>query len=195
MNMKTKIFRTGDKVLPQLYYDIIFVEMAQPIFFTCQDDCENLYACSCYYANGEKCEWLVVKTTPEVIIETLTDSIQLRECFTKSDEDAYIITLRQGSHIKQAKKVSVGEIPNDVLPTTGCYMEPDPGEFDDEVSVLKKRIESETEANQISISEVFISIIRSFPVSFSLYENNMIDERNHIDYFVAPYQRIAEIGG
>lgn len=44
-----------------------------------------MYIVSSHMANGEKCEWLIAKTNPEMIIKMLSDEATIRGMFTVND--------------------------------------------------------------------------------------------------------------
>lgn len=140
-NMK-KIFLKGDhKNIPTLYWEMIFVELTRPLLFSCLDESGNRYICSCHRADGEQCEWIVVPTTCERLIELLTDQITIRQIFDADEKQGFLVTLRAGEEAPTARAVEVKELPPEILPTAGCYMEADPGEFDELLSIqLGKKI-------------------------------------------------------
>lgn len=142
MNMNTNIFLNEDENLGPLYLDMVLVEATRPLFFTCIDNNDRMYACSCHCADGEKCQWVVVPTTCEKMIEVLTDGITIRDVFDGSDEDVFLVTLYAGSSQKVVEQVNLSQLPEDILPTPGYYMEAEEGEFDEEIAELRNRQEN-----------------------------------------------------
>ena len=134
-----KNFLSRNKSLPQLNYDMVLLESTHPILFTCIDDDNNLYICSCHCANADKQEWIIVPTSPENVIELLTDKITIREIFEISGKDIYIATERDNHSAMSVKQVPISKVNEDILPSAGYYMEADPGEFDAEIRELKSR--------------------------------------------------------
>lgn len=160
MNMNTNIFLNEDEYLGPLYLDMVLVEATRPLFFTCIDNNDRMYACSCHCADGEKCQWVVVPTTCEKMMEALTDRITIRDIFDGSDGDVFLVTLYAGASEKVVEKTDLRHLPEDILPTSGYYMEVEDGEFDEEIAELKKRQEN---------SLMVIHHVESFFTSYQIF--------------------------
>lgn len=135
------VFLPGNEILPKLYIDMVFVEEKSPILFTCIDEFDDMYLCSCHRSDSEKKEWIIVRTPPENVLDLLTDRITIQSAII-SCEDIYIATLSNGIPAPQISRTKIDKISPDILPTAGYYMEADDHEFDDEIEVLRRRIES-----------------------------------------------------
>ena len=131
----------NNKNLPHLNYDIVLFRSTHPILFTCIDD-DNLYICSCHYANAEKQEWIIVPTNPENVIDLLTDKVTICEIFEIGGKDVVIATQKADGLEASVKHMSIAEINKDILLSPGYYMEADPGEFDTEIRERKARFKS-----------------------------------------------------
>lgn len=179
MNMNTNIFLNKDKNLGPLYLDMVLVEATRPLFFTCIDNNDRMYACSCHCADGEKCQWVVVPTTCEKMIEVLTDRITIRDVFDGSDEDVFLVTLYAGASRKVVEQVNLSQLPEDILPTPGYYMEAEEGEFDEEIAELRNRQENAGivihNVKSFFASCQFFSIQVKLPV-ISLAETKFMEE-------------------
>lgn len=145
MNMNTKIFLTGDKNRPELYWDMVLIEAVRPILFTCKDCNDNLYICSCHCADSEKCEWIIVPTTCEKVIDLLSNQLTIREIFDCCDGTGFLATLYADHTTTIVKRVKINEIPSHILPTAGFYMDAEDGEFDEEIAELNERVNSSVE--------------------------------------------------
>ena len=166
MNTNTNIFLKEDDSGLVLYYDMVLIEATRPIFFTCIDKKNEMYACCCHCANGEKCEWIVVPTTASRIIKVLSDEITIREVFEFKNETAFLVTLYAGQHEPIVKRLKVEEIPDNILPTAGYNMEPEKGEFDAEIAELREREKASLSIEYIS--ESFFITTQSFYVKIGM---------------------------
>ena len=177
--MNTNIFLNEDENLGPLYLDMVLVEATRPLFFTCIDNNDRMYACSCHCADGEKCQWVVVPTTCEKMIEVLTDRITIRDVFDGSDEDVFLVTLYAGASRKVVEQVNLSQLPEDILPTPGYYMEAEEGEFDEEIAELRNRQENAGivihNVKSFFASCQFFSIQGKLPV-ISLAETKFMEE-------------------
>ena len=95
MNLKQNIFLTGGHDLPTLYTDMVLVESTRAILFTCKSEFDDLYICACHCANSEKVEWLVAPTTPNRVIDLLTNKLTIRNMFDK-ESLLFLVTLMAG---------------------------------------------------------------------------------------------------
>lgn len=164
MNTNTNIFLKEDDNGLVLYYDMVLIEATRPIFFTCIDNKNDMYACCCHCADGEKCEWIVVPTTADRVIKVLSDKITIRGLFEFKDENAFLVTLYAGHNKPIVRRLKVNDIPTDILPTDGYYMEPEEGEFDVEIAKLRDREKFSVEY----ISETFFATSQSFCVKIGM---------------------------
>lgn len=163
MNLNMKTFLREDSIGLVLYYDMVLIETKRPIFFTCRNNDNKLFACCCYCADGEKCGWIIVPTTAERLICVLTDQMTIREIFEYGEEEALLVTLRAGCEKPEIKRLQVKELPGDILPTAGYCMEAEEGEFADEIEKLRSLDEI-----YVYKSEHFFAISHSFTVKIKL---------------------------
>jgi len=138
MNMNSNIFLIGNNGLPDLYMDMVLAESTRPILFTCTDFHDDLYICSCHCANGEKCEWIIIPTTPERVVDLLENKLAIRDIFTNFEEYGFIATLYAGEKGWAIKKIPILEIPDEILPTANYFMEAEEDEFTMEIADLTK---------------------------------------------------------
>ena len=142
MNKKMKqenLFHKRDSVLPCLYRDMILAEYIRPILFTCLDEYNHLYICSCYHADGDAVKWILAKTTEEAVIRLLQNEIPIRDMFSGA-EKIYLLTLSERGAQPQAEEKATEDVPENYFPTAGYDMEADEGEFDEEIAELRERI-------------------------------------------------------
>ena len=121
-----------------LYEDLILIDNIYPVLFTCVDDLENTYLCSCYFADPSKILWLVTKTDLESVIDLLINKVTIRELF-ESDE-LWEICKSKNEEIQVKQIEDCKNFDENAFPAEGEYMDADTGEFEEEITILKKRI-------------------------------------------------------
>lgn len=121
-----------------LYEDLILIDNIYPVLFTCVDDLENTYLCSCYFADPSKILWLVTKTDLESVIDLLINKVTIRELF-ESDE-LWEIFKSKNEEIQVKRIEDCKNFDENAFPAEGEYMDADTGEFEEEITILKKRI-------------------------------------------------------
>jgi hypothetical protein len=121
-----------------LYEDLILIDNIYPVLFTCVDDLENTYLCSCYFADPSKILWLVTKTDLESVIDLLINKVTIRELF-ESDE-LWEICKSKNEEIQVKRIEDCKNFDENAFPAEGEYMDADTGEFEEEITILKKRI-------------------------------------------------------
>ena len=137
-SMKELFLKGNDREIPTLYRDMVFAESSRPILFTCRDDKEDRYICSCHCADGEKCEWIVAPTTCERLIDLLSDKITIRQVFDECENPAFLVTRYADRETPEVRAVAVNELSPSILPTAGYYMEAEEGEFNEEIAELEE---------------------------------------------------------
>lgn len=130
------MFRVNNQ---NLYEDLVFIDDIYPVLFTCIDNLRNTYLCACYFADSSKTLWLVTKTEPERVIELLNNKETIREMF-ESDELWMICKLKSKKEIQVKQIADWKNFDKNAFPEEGEYMDADEEEFEEEISILKKRI-------------------------------------------------------
>lgn len=106
-----------------------------PVLFTCKND-KDIYLFICYYVNSEKIKWIGTRTTYDNLIDLLENKIAIRDAFLNVTNNKIMIVY-DGKEVKyEIKKAS--EIPDEVLPTIGEYMDAEDGEYEEEIVEFKK---------------------------------------------------------
>lgn len=172
MNMKgnKQVFLNQNRLLPTLYYYMVFVQTNRPILFACRDDALNVYLCSCHCSSGEKTEWIIVPTTYDTLAWLLTDKITIRDAFTEDNSECFLATMRANRSSVTVVQRQLRTV-EAIMPTAGYYMEAEPGEFDEELEQLRTEAVRHRGLIQISV----IAHTRSFPVDVSAPESAVID--------------------
>lgn len=129
MQPSNRIFLEATSKTPTLYFDLVFAELRYPLLFTCRDDSGQMYIVSCHVANGEKCEWLIAKTNPDLIMKMLSCEMTIRSMFTVNNT-IDIATQYAGEEAISIRTIEVCDVPSSILPTKDEYLEIDKGEFD-----------------------------------------------------------------
>lgn len=117
--------------------DMVLFDYIYPVLFTCADNDGKLYLAVCYWADGDKKEWLIAETTPRRAIDLLQDKTTLRDPFLNAP--LWQAILKRGEELPTAVRVNAEDIDQHCLPTAGEYMDSDPGEFDEEIQELASR--------------------------------------------------------
>lgn len=171
MNMKKnkQVFQDQNRILPTLYYYMVFVQSIRPVLFACRDDASNVYLCSCHCSSGEKTEWIIAPTTYDRLVRLLTDKITIRDAFTQDNSELYVATMKAGHQSvtvvpKQLQAVAA------ILPTAGYYMEAELGEFEEELEELRTEGTRQAGFIQISFRSSFFALANYFPVHVSVSE-------------------------
>lgn len=166
-NMNKKIFLKQNNLLPTLYMYMVFAESLTPILFACQDDASNVYICSCHCQNAIKQEWIIAPTTYSQLIDLLTDKLSIKDIFVKDKQSLYIATINANIPSAKVVKRDILSLHN-ILPTAGCYMEADPGEFDEELEILQSETCVVAEFTKTIIQNSFNTLVNSFLVNISV---------------------------
>ena len=130
------MFRVNNQ---NLYEDLVFIDDIYPVLFTCVDDLENTYLSTCYFADHSKTLWLVTKIEPERVINLLNNKVTIRELF-ESDELWMICKSKSKKEIQVKQIADCKNFDKNAFPAEGEYMDVDEEEFEEEISILKKRI-------------------------------------------------------
>ena len=150
--MIKKIFLNRTDVFPTLYMDMVFVESIRPILFTCTDEDGQLYICSCCYASGDKCVWIIVNTTLDNVIELLKNECEIGDMFGHNERIA-VATKCSESEYLEIQTFNLQDIPKEPLPTKGYGMNIEAGEFDEELKEFQTRLDNAHEYKQFPLLE------------------------------------------
>lgn len=91
----------------------------------------------CYYVNSEKIKWIGTRTTYDNLIDLLENKITIRDAFLNVTNNKIMIEYNGKAVEYELKKSS--EIPDEILPTVGEYMDVEEGEYEEEIVEFKKR--------------------------------------------------------
>lgn len=121
----------------ELNMDTILFESKYPVLFTCTKG-QEVYLFSCCLVNASVVKWIGTKTDYEVLIQLLEDKITIQEAFL-SGEKAKLLIEYDGKKVR-CNSVAKEQIPKELLPTAGEYMDAEEDEFTEEIAVFKSRI-------------------------------------------------------
>ena len=129
--------------LGRLKIDKIIFESFYPILFTCVNEKQQLFLCVCCQANEEGKKWLITRTTPQIMIDILTDRLTLREAFCKIKDIQYTV-LHNSNKIKiiNGDKNDWDYEKSYILPDKDEYLEAEEGEFDEEIAYYQEILDS-----------------------------------------------------
>lgn len=125
------------KELSDLKLDMVFIQDAEPILFTCIDTDDNIYLGICSYANSEKIIWHISKTNCDTLISLLEDKITIYDAFKAISKNKYIITYSKYGVNCDNKAFDL--LDDDYLPVKGEFMDVEDNEFNSEIVELKNR--------------------------------------------------------
>ena len=112
--------------------DRILYESYEPILFTTKNNKNEIFICVSASDKKDKKVWLLRKTTPQIIIELLSDKITIRNAFLKSIGTKYTINLTNEYEVLENDLVSWSEGENSLLPVNEV-MEVEENEFEEEL--------------------------------------------------------------
>lgn len=122
----------------EMTVDTVLFESTYPVLFTCKNN-HDIYMMICHTANSQKIGWIGTKTTYENLIDLLENRITIRDSFLAVTDRKIIIEKCRDAAIR-CVHVRGEEIPNDILPTAGEYMDAEEGEYEEEIAKFKKEI-------------------------------------------------------
>lgn len=123
----------------ELNMDTILFESKYPVLFTCTQG-QDVYLFSCCLVNASVVKWIGTKTDYEILIQLLEDKITIQDAFLNGEKEKLLIEYN-GTNV-QCKKIKKEQIPNELLPTAGEYMEAEEDEFSEEIATFKSRMEN-----------------------------------------------------
>ena len=119
--------------------DTILFESRYPVMFTCKND-KDVYLFICCLVTADKTEWIGTKTTYDNLIELLENKITIRDAFLGITENKIIIVYN-GKNVDY--RIETGSnIPENLLPTAGEYMDAEGDEYAEEIDIFKRRNEN-----------------------------------------------------
>ena len=116
--------------------DIILFESKYPVLFTCKND-KDIYLFICYYVNSEKIKWIGTRTTYDNLVDLLENKITIRDALLNVTNNKIMIEYDGKAVEYELKKSS--EIPDEILPTVGEYMDAEEGEYEEEIAEFERR--------------------------------------------------------
>lgn len=128
-----------------LYMDLILVEFRQPILFTCLDERNRMYLVTCFRADAQEKDWLITETTPEQIIDLLTNTLTIRNAFPNGDALVYLVKKDRDAVEPVVQKCQANKVPKEFFPTPDMFMDGDEDEFKAELADLRKRVAEQKE--------------------------------------------------
>lgn len=138
-----EILRQSD-CLSNITIDQVLFESSYPILFSGHDN-NNIYLFICHSVNSERMSWIVTRTTYDIIISMLNNKMTIRDAFLGFTSEKILLTFdKEGMHTSIC---DVKDIDDNILPTSGQYMDAEEGEFDEEIQyyeTMKAKIAATT---------------------------------------------------
>lgn len=137
MNVE-KIFRKIP-VFNEITIDKILFESKYPVMFTCKNGAD-IYLFICCLVNATKVKWIGTKTDYNILINLLENKVTIRDAFLSVTEEKQLVEY-DGTKvlydIVESKNIS-----DELLPTSGEYMDAEEGEFAEEIAIFRSRNEN-----------------------------------------------------
>ena len=116
--------------------DIVLFESRYPVLFTCRNG-QEVYLFICCLVTGDKAEWIGTKTTYDNLIGLLKNKITIRDAFLNITENKIIVDY-DGQNVNY-KIEKASNVPENLLPAAGEYMDAEEDEYAEEIAVFKRR--------------------------------------------------------
>lgn len=165
-----KIFRKIPN-FKDIILDTILFESKYPVLFTCKND-EDIYLFICYLVNSEKIEWIGTRTTYDNLIDLLKNKITIRDAFLNVTNNKIMVRY-DGKDVEYEFKKS-SEIPDEILPTIGEYMDAEEEEYEEEIVEFQERNKNVEYVIQPRISKFLFLRYKAVSV-LNLEKNSEID--------------------
>ncbi len=130
-----KIFRQIES-FKNIQMDTVLFEGRYPILFTCTDE-ERVFLFICCLVSAQKVKWIGTETDYDRLIALLENKVTIRETFLEGKKGKYIIQF--DGTTTDFEMVDRYQIPEQLLPTAGEYMDAEEGEYSEEIAAFKQR--------------------------------------------------------
>lgn len=187
-----KLFLNSTDELPTLYIDMVFAESIRPILFTCVDEESRLYICSCCYASGDKCVWIIASTTLNKVISLLRNECDIWGMFG-NNEYVTVVTKCRNSESPAVQSINIKDLPQELLPTKGYDIGAEDGEFDEELRELKSRLDGSCEYDVSLAQDSFYTIVQKIYASIRPNISIIVPE-SEIEYWENNVQMAFPMG-
>lgn len=137
MNIE-KIFREISE-FAKLTLDVVLFESKYPILFTCKNGSE-IYLFICCLVRADWMKWIGTKTDYPTLIRLLENRITIKGAFLEVTDQKIII--EYNGIMANCRKLRAQDIPDDLLPSEGEFMDAQEDEFAEEIAVFKLRNEN-----------------------------------------------------
>lgn len=107
-----KIFQNVP-TLGDLWLEHEFYNYDEPILFTCKDERDIRYLCSCCRLSSQ---WVLGTITSDILSAMIEDGITLRDVFLKGEVCYFLRRTKHGFYITK-------NVPSDAFPMAGEYLE------------------------------------------------------------------------
>lgn len=150
--------------------DIILFESKYPVLFTCTNG-QEAYLFSCCLMNASVVKWIGTKTDYEILVKLLENKITIQEAFLNGADEKLLIEYN-GRDV-QCNSIVKEQIPVELLPTAGEYMDAEEGEFVEEIDIFKSRIKN---------FEIKINPRQSYFLFFNFKEKTVVLSDEDFEY-------------
>lgn len=123
-----------------LTIDFIIFEYECPILFVCKNKEKEYFLCVCYDLRGAQ-KWILAPVDQATLISLLTDKITIREAFGAykgNEKNRYLVEWKAeyGKDVYVCQTIKFGDIPDEILPVAGEYIEAEEDEFSEIIANL-----------------------------------------------------------
>lgn len=120
-----------------LKMDTVLFESKYPVLFTCTIN-EDVYLFICCMVNRQFVNWICTKTDYKTLIQLLKNEVTIRNAFLSVTDEKIIINY-DGKELV-AEIVNKDQVPMELLPTVGEYLDAEGDEYTEEIAKFEERI-------------------------------------------------------
>lgn len=117
-----------------LHIDYVLVDYVYHLLFTLKNGNSQYFICTCFDTRGAQ-QWLLAPISVNALLNLLQNQIPIKTAFLKTDTIVHA-KLDYETREEIFRTMSPVNVPTEWFPSTGEYLNPDPGEYDDYVEIL-----------------------------------------------------------
>lgn len=128
--MKTEDIFRKIPMFENLKMDTVLFESKYPVLFTCTIN-EDVYLFICCMVNRQFVNWICTKIDYKTLIQLLKNEVTIRNAFLSVTDEKIIINY-DGKELV-AEIVNKDQVPVELLPTAGEYLDTENDEYSEEI--------------------------------------------------------------
>ena len=120
-----------------LKMDTVLFESKYPVLFTCTIN-EDVYLFICCMVNEQFINWIGTKMDYKTLIQLLKNEVTIRDAFLAITDEKIMINY-DGKELV-ADIVNKDQVPMELLPTVGEYLDTENDEYSEEIAKFEERM-------------------------------------------------------